>query len=140
MAQQGAEAIADMENEVTLRRETLARLELRISQLRASVEKTNRRIIDLKQGAIAAKGLRREQDLQRKLGRHCAGSTAIDEAEALIEQVMGKDDPFEQNQILEEIDKGLDHSDLGARMAEAGFGPKGRATASDVMARLKAKG
>jgi phage shock protein A len=139
MAQQGAQAIADMENELEMRRQTVERLETRIEQLRTSVEKTNRRIIDLKQGAIAAKGVRREQDLQRKLGRHCAGTPAIEEAEALVERVLGKDDPFEQSQILAEIDQGLDHTNLDARMADAGFGPKGRATANDVMARLKTK-
>jgi len=65
MAEQAAQAIADMENELVRRRETVSRLELRIAQLRTSVEKTNRRIVDLKQGAVSAKAVRREQDLQR---------------------------------------------------------------------------
>ena len=137
MATQAATAIADMENDLARRRETLAGLELRIAQLRTSIEAANRRIIDLKQGAIAAKAVRREQDMQKKLGRHLGGSSAMDEAEELIASVMGKDDPFEQGQILAEIDRGLDHSSLDARMADAGFGPKGKVTAGDVLARLK---
>jgi len=40
---------------------------------------------------------------------------------------------------MAEIDQGLDHSGLDARMAEAGFGPKGRHSAGDVLARLKAE-
>lgn len=137
MAMQAAEAIADMENDLARRRETLAGLELRIAQLRTSIEAANRRIMDLKQGAVAAKAVRREQDMQKRLGRHLGGSSAMDEAEELIANVVGKDDPFEQGQILEEIDRGLDHSTLDARMADAGFGPKGRVTADDVLARLK---
>lgn len=137
MATQAATAIADMENDLARRRETLAGLELRIAQLRTSIEAANRRIIDLKQGAIAAKAVRREQDMQKKLGRHLGGSSAMDEAEELIANVVNKDDPFEQGQILAEIDRGLDHSSLDARMADAGFGPKGKVTAGDVLARLK---
>ena len=63
----------------------------------------------------------------------------MDEAESLIADVMGRDDPFEQNQILAEIDRGLDHTSLDTRMADAGFGPKGRVSASDVLARLSPK-
>ncbi len=139
MAGQAAEAIADMENDLARRRETLAGLELRIAQLKTSIERANRRIMDLKQGAIAAKAVRREQDMQKKLGRHLGGSSAMDEAESLIADVMGRDDPFEQNQILAEIDRGLDHTSLDTRMADAGFGPKGRVSASDVLARLSPK-
>jgi phage shock protein A len=139
MAGQAAQAIADMENGLVQRRETVERLELRIAQLRTSIEAANRRIVDLKQGAIAARAVKKEQAIQRRLGRHLGGSTAMDEAEELIANVIGKDDPFEQSQILKEIDQALDHSGLDARMADAGFGPKGRVTAGDVLARITPK-
>ncbi len=58
MAAQAAEAIAVMENELTLRRETHARLEGRVIRLQASLEAATRRMIDLKQGAVAARALR----------------------------------------------------------------------------------
>lgn len=137
MAAQAAQAIAEMENEQTRRMETLVRLEQRIMQLRHSVETSNRRIIDLKQGAIQARAVRREQGIQKRIGRHLGGSSAMDEADELIGKVLGQDDPFEQGQILGEIDRELNHSGIGERMAEAGFGPKGRSTAADVLARLK---
>lgn len=70
MANEAAQAIAEMENELTLRRETAGRLETRIIRLRQSVEATNRRIIDLKQGAIAARAVRQEQDIQKRLNTH----------------------------------------------------------------------
>jgi phage shock protein A len=137
MAAQAAQAIADMENERTRRAETVARLETRIMQLRQSVETSNRRIIDLKQGAIQARAVHREQGIQKRLNRHLGGESAIDEADNLIARVLGQDDPFEQGEILTEIDRELDHRGIGERMSDAGFGPKGRSTAADILAQLK---
>lgn len=137
MAAQAAQAIADMENERERRNETLARLEGRIMQLRHSVEVSNRRIIDLKQGAIQARAVKREQGIQKRLSRHLGGDSPMEEADALIAKVLGQDDPFEQGQIMNEIDRELDHKGIGDRMADEGFGPKGRSTAADVLARLK---
>ena len=139
MAAQAAQAIADMENELTRRRETVARLEARILQLRQSVETANRRIIDLKQGAVSARAVRREQSIQKRLSRHLGGASAMDEADTLIARVLGQDDPFEQGEILNQIDRELDHRGIGERMSDAGFGPKGRSTGADVLDRLKEK-
>jgi len=139
MATSAAQAIADMENELTRRRETVDRLEARIMQLRQSVETANRRIIDLKQGAVSARAVRREQGIQKRLHRHLGGATAMDEADALIGKVLGQDDPFEQGEILNQIDRELDHRDIGEQMSDAGFGPKNRSTAADVLERLKEK-
>ena len=55
LARTAAQAVAEMENELTVRRRTLERLERRILQFRQSVETANRRIIDLKQGAMSAR-------------------------------------------------------------------------------------
>ncbi|AXT28531.1 PspA/IM30 family protein [Ruegeria sp. AD91A] len=139
LAQTAAQAVADLENELALRKQTEGRLEARILQLRHSVQAASRRILDLKQGAISARAVKREQGLQKLLNRHLGGDSPIDEAEALIARVMKQDDPFEQSEILREIDAGMDHSNLAARMEEAGYGPKTRATASDVLKRLKAQ-
>ncbi|MCT4557887.1 MAG: PspA/IM30 family protein [Pelagimonas sp.] len=138
LGQEAAQAIAAMENELTLRRETAQRLETRILQLRQSVETANRRIIDLKQGAIAARAAKKEQDIQKRLGAHVARETAFEEAETLVARVLQRDDPFEQSQILKEIDKGLDQSDMAERLSDAGFGATTRSTATDVLSRLKA--
>lgn len=97
----------------------------------------NRRIIDLKQGAIAAKAVRREQGIQKHLTRHVAGDCAIDEAEGLIARIMQQDDPFKQGEILRHIDRGLQNEDVADRMAEAGFGPSSKTTANDVLNRLR---
>lgn len=136
MAAQAAQAVADMENEIDVRRETLSRLESRILRLRASVETANRRIIDLKQGAIAAKAVKREHDVQSRLGRTLTQDSAIDEADALIKSVLGRDDPLEQREILNEIDQDLSHEGVADRMAAAGFGTASKTTAADVLKRF----
>lgn len=139
MAESAAQAVADLENELTLRRQTIDRLETRILQLRQSVHTASRRILDLKQGAISARAVRREQTLQKRLNRHLGGDSPIEEADALITRVMQQDDPFEQSEILREIDAGLDHSDVARRMEQAGYGPKTRTSAADVLNRLKSQ-
>lgn len=139
LTETAANAIAEMENELTMRNETLARLERRVLQLRGSIERAHRRITDLKQGALAARATRREQSLQTGLTRHAGGDTAMEEAEALIARVMGRDDPFEQGEILREIDGDLGAERIADQLADAGFGPATRSTAADVMNRLKAE-
>ncbi len=136
MAGEAAQAIAEMENELTLRRDTASRLDTRILRLRQSIEATNRRIIDLRQGAIAAKAVRQEQNIQKRLNTTLAGQSPIGEAEELIERVLSRDDPFEQSEILKEIDQGLSREDIGDRLANAGFGPATKVTADDVLKRL----
>jgi phage shock protein A len=135
LAGEGAAAIAVMENELALRRETLARLEARVLRLTASVEAAHRRIIDLKQGAMQARTIRREQAAQGKLRGQ--DSSAGDDAQALIDRVLGAEDPVERADILDGITRGLSGEGLVDRMADAGFGPAPRATAATVLERLR---
>ena len=139
LATEAATAIAEMENERTIRRQTIARLETRIVQLQSSVERAHRRIVDLKQGAITARAVRREARMQRSLDRTLAGPSAADEAEALIKRVVEQDDPFEQGEILRDIDRNLTGHSVDDKLADAGFGDPNRVTAEAVLARLKTK-
>jgi len=136
LAEEAANAIAQMENELQIRDATLSRLDQKILRLRNSIESGQRRIVDLKQGAIQARAVRREQTIQSRMaGSHSTSS--VEEAEELIANVLGKDDPFEHSQILAEINADMTHSTLEDRMADAGFGPATRSTAADVLKRLK---
>ena len=138
LAQEAATAIAAMENELVTRRETLRRLEARVVRLEGSVAAAHRRLEDLKQGAVAAKAIKREQQMQMRLGHTGDGmGGAMEEAEGLIQRVMGADDPFERSEILREIDRGLNHEDVADRMAAEGIGHSTKTTAADVLARLK---
>ena len=137
LAAEAAQAVAQMENELTIRNETCARLDQKVIRLRNSIEAGHRRIIDLKQGAIQARAVRREQAIQSRLNSTIGHSSSTEEAEELIARVMGRDDPFEQSEILREIDRDLGHETLVDRMADNGCGPATRTTAADVLARLK---
>ena len=136
MAHEAAQAIAEMENECTVRQGTIDRLDTQVTRLQASVEAGHRRVIDLKQGALQARAMRREQTMQSKLNTTLHGTSSADEAQDLIDRVIGKDDPLEQAQILADINAGLNHTGLEDRMAAAGFGDATKVTAADVMARL----
>jgi phage shock protein A len=139
LASEAAKSIADMENERQVRRETIERLETRITQLQHAVETAHRRIIDLKQGAITARAIRREQTIQTRLNRTLSGPGAADEAEALIRRVVDQDDPFEQSEILHKIDRQLSGKDAEDKLAEEGFGLPNRVSATAVLERLKAE-
>lgn len=137
MATEAARAIANMENELVVRVETLDRLDQKVVRLRTSIEAGHRRIIDLKQGAIQARAVRREQNIQVQMTRTGVQSGSVEEAEELISRVLGKDDPFERTEILADINRDLDGDTITDRMADAGFGNATRSTADDVLARLK---
>ncbi|KJZ20660.1 PspA/IM30 family protein [Loktanella sp. S4079] len=137
LATEAARAIAPMENELVVRRETLDRLDQKVIRLRSSIESAHRRIIDLKQGAIQARAVRREQNIQMKLAKSTPMSSSVDEAEELIQRVLGRDDPFERTEILAEIDRDLNGDNITDRMSNAGIGSRTRSTTDDVLARLK---
>ncbi|MEP2717926.1 PspA/IM30 family protein [Pseudophaeobacter sp.] len=138
LVQPATAAIAQMENERDQRQETVARLEARVLQLRQSLEAAQRRITDLKQGAVMARATRREQDIQRRLNQsQSLGQSPMEEAEALVSRVLQQDDPFETGQILQEIDRGLNHANAAQDLADAGFGDQHRSTAADVLNRLR---
>lgn len=139
MAAEAAQAIAGLENELRLRRDTLDRLDAKIERLRESVEACQRRLVELRQGAVQARAVRREADIQSRLSRTLAGQSPADEAKDLIDRVLGQDDPFEQSEILREIEDGLSSEGLADRMAAEGFGKATRITGAEVLARLKSK-
>ena len=137
MATEAARVIATMENELALRNETLERLDQKIIRLRSSIEAGHRRIIDLKQGVIQARAVKREQDIQMKMTKSGMSADSSQEAEDLIARVLGRDDPFEKAAILADINHDLEGDNITSRLADAGFGTATRSTADDVLARLK---
>lgn len=137
LAQQAAEAIAGMENELVRRDDTIAAIDSKVMRLRTSVEAAHRRIIDLKQGAISARAVRREQLANGRMSSALAQQGAMEEAEELIQNVLSGDDPVERSEILSEINADLTHDTLADKMADAGLGGATRSTAADVLKRLK---
>jgi len=139
LAAEAATAIADLENERAVRKDTLAQLSDRVARTQSAVEKANRRIIDLRQGMISARAADAERRAQKSLNRSIGQTASIREAEELIARVVNGPDPFAESQVLDEIDAGLNGTDIRDRMGDAGFGAKSRVRADDVLARLKSK-
>lgn len=137
LAGDAATAIADLENERAVRRDTLAQLSDRVARTQQAVEKANRRIIDLRQGMISARAADAERKAQKSLNRSIGQTASIREAEELIARVVNGPDPFAESQVLDEIDAGLNGTDIRDRLGDAGFGQKSRVRADDVLARLK---
>lgn len=138
LAGDAASAIANLENERAVRRDTLDQLANRVARTQASVEKAHRRIIDLRQGMISARAADAERKAQKSLNRSIGSTTSIREAEALIARVVNGPDPFAESEVLDEIDADLNQTGIQDRLGQAGFGAKSKVDASDVLARLKA--
>ena len=83
--------------------------------------------------------MRREQNIQMRMVHAGASTSATEEAEELINRVLGQDDPFEQSEILGQINRDLNNTGLTDTLADAGFGAPTRATAEQVLDRLKSK-
>jgi len=138
LATDAAKAIADLINEQAIRQSTVDQLNQRVLRMQAAVAKANRRIIDLRQGMISARAVDAERRAQKSLNRTIGNSTAMRDAETLINRVMTADDPLEQSDVLDEIDAGLNGASIRDRLAQAGYGDRTKVTAGDVLARLKA--
>jgi phage shock protein A len=137
LAADAAKAIAELENEQAIRRNTQEQLTLRIVRTRSSIEKAARRLIDLRQGMISARAVDAERKAQTRLNRTIGRTDAMKEAEDLIARVVGSDDPLAESQILEEIEADLSPVSIRDRLGEAGYGHKAKVSAADVLARLK---
>jgi phage shock protein A len=137
LAATAAAAIAELENERTVRQATLAQLGDRIARTRSAVEKANRRIIDLKQGMISARSVDAERKAQKKLDRAIGSTAAVREAEEMILRIMAQDEPREEAEVLDEIDADLDGRTAATRLGDAGYGARTRVTTDDVLARLR---
>lgn len=131
-----AQAIADLENEKSNREHAYQAFSEKRDKIQLSIEKAHRRIINLRQGANVAKATMAQQNAQTRLDRSIGNTSTFKEAEDLIARVAGQSDPFEESHVLDEIDEGLNQSNISNRLAEAGFGAPTRTSAEDVLARL----
>lgn len=131
-----AQVIADLENEKSDRERAYKTFSEKRDKIQLSIEKAHRRIINLRQGANVAKATMAQQNAQTRLDRSIGNTSTFKEAEDLIARVAGQSDPFEESHVLDEIDEGLNQSNISNRLAEAGFGAPTRTSAEDVLARL----
>ena len=138
LAAEAASAIAELVNERAVRQASCAQLVQRVIRTQAAVAKAHRRLIDLRQGMISARAVEAERRAQRSLNRTIGNTSAMRDAEALIERVIQQDDPLEESDVLDEIDAGLNGASVRDRLAQAGYGDRTRITGNDILARLRA--
>jgi phage shock protein A len=137
LAESGAAAVAELENEREIRRATVQSLGEKTLRMRVSVERAHRRIIDLNQGMISARAIDAERKAQSRLVRSIGNSGSLNDAEEFLARIKGASDPFEEAGILDEIDGELRHEAIRDRLADAGHGPTVKVRAKDVLERLK---
>lgn len=137
LAERAAVTIAQLENELAIRKNTLAQLNERIDRTRQSVSRASRQIVDLRQGMISARAADAERRALKRLNRTIGSSTAIREAESLIQRVTQMSDLLAESEVLAEIDADLDGSCVRDQLAEAGYGTRLKTTSQDVLARLR---
>ncbi len=137
LAESGAAAVAEMENEREVRRATVQSLGEKTLRMRVSVERAHRRIIDLNQGMISARAIDAERKAQSRLNRSIGNQASLNDAEEMLARIKAGSDPFEEAGILDEIDGELRHEAIRDRLADAGHGPAARVRARDVLERLK---
>ncbi|QPC91407.1 PspA/IM30 family protein [Mesorhizobium sp. INR15] len=137
LAESGAGAIAELENEREVRRTTVKSLGEKTLRMRLSVERAHRRIIDLNQGMISARAIDAERKAQSRLNRSIGRTASLNDAEDLLARIKDGGDPFEEAGILDEIDGELRHEAIRDRLAEAGHGPAVKVRAKDVLERLR---
>lgn len=139
LAHDAASAIAELENEREIRVQTVNQLGTKVGRMRLTLEKTNRRIIDLKQGMVQARAIDAEGKAQKSINNTIGKNTSMREAEDLLDTIMNRDDGFEEAEVIDEIDGDLNHTNIRDRMAAQGFGDRTKFTADSVLERLGAK-
>lgn len=139
LAHDAASAIAELENEREIRIQTVKQLSSKVARMRLTLEKTNRRIIDLKQGMVQARAIDAEGKAQASINKTIGKNTSMREAEDLLNTIMNRDDALEESEVLDEIDGDLNHSGVRDRMAAKGYGDQTKSTADSVLERLTAK-
>ena len=91
LANQAAQAIADNENELFLKTNAINDMETELERLRALVERTNRRLVELRQGLVVA----RHTEYARKsrvgtLKSLNNGQHSVDEAQNMLEKILNR--------------------------------------------------
>ena len=137
LAEEAATHIADMENERTVRVRTLDNAESKAQRVRLAIERTHRQLVTLRQGLITAQSVERERNAMRNMQGDAQALSAIREGEAVLNRLLGSEDPVAIMDVLDEIESDLSGESVAERLADEGFGDPLRSTRSSVLDRLK---
>ncbi|WP_323761353.1 PspA/IM30 family protein [Maricaulis sp.] len=138
LAGDGANALADLDNENTARTNALTRTRSSARRLRLLLEKTDRRLTDLRQGLVTAQALEDERRGGTALQGSLSGLGALMEGEAVLKRALAALDAGGFADILDDINADLSGDGLIERMADQGFGASVKARGDDILNRIRA--
>jgi len=139
LARDAAQLIADLENERAVRERSLDSSREKAGRIRLNIEKTHRRLIDLRQGLLTAKSIEMERGAISQMRGKLSANSAIQEGEAVLERLLGGEDPVEIMNAYDEIESELSGDAVMDRLTEAGFGTPDKVRPEDVLARFQTK-
>lgn len=141
LARRGAEAIASLEADrdaaLTARRLFAGEIE----RLRAHVSQAEGRIAAVDRGRRIARAAESVRDLRRgRIDPARPYEATLSEAETTLNRLRQRQmEAVAAEEALDEIDASVAPARAAEHLAAAGFGPKLKTTADDVLARLKSK-
>lgn len=138
LAHEAAKLLAELENEKLVREANVARADQAAERLRLAVEKTQRRITDLRQGLITARAMEHEARASRSMRGELNGSAALNEGEQLLKRILERTDLVQEMDVFDQLEAELSGEEIVNRLADAGHGKSPRVRAEDVIERLKA--
>ena len=138
MASQAAQAIADNENELFLKSKTIDDLETEIVRLRVLVDRTNRRLVELRHGLVIA----RHTDYARKsrvatLKSLNSGQHSVEDAQNMLERILNRTETEEALSEYTTLNEELSGKAIVEQLDEAGFGKPLKVRADDILERLR---
>jgi phage shock protein A len=138
LAQEAANALAELETEKQARDKALKRTGFSGQRLRLMIEKCQRRLMELQQGLITARSLDDERDSARSMQGDIAGIAALVEGEAVLDRLLNRPDTVEEMEVLDQLNAELSGEDLVERLSKQGLGAPVRTNGDDVLERLRA--
>lgn len=139
LARDAATLMADLENERAVRERSLESSREKAGRIRLNIEKTHRRLIDLRQGLLTAKSIETERGAIRQMKGKLSANSAIQEGEAVLERLLSSEDPIEVMEAYDEIESDLSGATVIDRLTEAGFGKPDKIRPEDILARFQKK-
>lgn len=141
LAREGAEAIAELMADRSAAEEARARFAVEAGRLKAFVRDAESRLAALERGRRGA----RAAEAVRHLGRGRSEPAALNratlrEAEATLARLRERQNETAMaDEILDELDHAATPDRAASKLEAAGFGPRRRVSADDVLAKLRSQ-
>ena len=137
LAEEAAGHLARLEADIQRLEASTSRSRVAIERLRRLIDAGQTRLLELKSGLTTARTFAAEQRSVTELSGDITGIASIVEAERVLEDFLEQPDPFEQMEILEEINDANNPQTILDRLADHGCGTASRPQAATVLERIR---